>query len=212
MRRLRGIAFVALALAFVSPIFAPQLLAFPYHAESSIGPVRSERPIDRRALDRVAARTRTLLAQSPIASPDEQRPIFLTDGGWRWRWLALAHAGSFAITRPASRAVVVNASRPAADCVTKTACPRTLSGVLAHEFVHGIIRRRYGPVKAMLAPQWLVEGYADHVAQESRLTAADVARLEARGETHPALPYYHGRRRVEKLLAANGGDVDALFD
>jgi len=191
------------------------LLAFPYRADSAIGPVWSERPIDRAALDRVAARSRTLLAQSPIAGPNEERPIFLTAGGWRWLWLANSSAGGFALTRPITRAVVVNDVDLAADRISNGAevgRQRTLSAVLAHEFTHGVIRRRYGLVKSLLAPQWLVEGYADHVAQESSLTAADVARLEASGASHPALVYYRGRKRVEALLAANGNDVDALFD
>jgi hypothetical protein len=198
-----------------APVLAPQLLAFPYHAASPIGPVWSERPIDQPALARVAARARTLLAQSPIARPDEQRPIFLTSGGWRWLWLANTSAGGFALTRPITKAVVVNDADVTADRVRNGATignRRTLSAVLAHEFTHGIIRRRYGLVKSILAPQWLVEGYADHVAQESSLSGADVARLEASGGTHPALLYYRGRKRVERILAANGNDIDALFE
>jgi hypothetical protein len=60
-------------------------------------------------------------------------------------------------------------------------------------------------------PRWRVEGYCDHVAQESALSDEDVARLAANGESHPALLYYRGRKRVEAELAANGGSVDALF-
>jgi hypothetical protein len=210
-----GVALSGIALLLASPVLAPQLLAFPYQASSAIGPVWSERPIDRTGLDRVAARSRRLLAQSPIAGPDEQRPIFLTDGGWRWLWLANTSAGGFAFTRPITKAVVVNDADVRADRVRNGAAvgsERTLSGVLAHEFTHGVIRRRYGIFKSILAPQWLVEGYADHIAQESSLTAADVARLEENGGGHPALVYYRGRKKVEALLAANGNDVDALFD
>jgi hypothetical protein len=60
-------------------------------------------------------------------------------------------------------------------------------------------------------PRWRVEGYCDHIAQESALTEAEVARIESRGEDHPALLYFHGRERVETELGANGGSVDALF-
>ena len=210
-----GLALGALAALLASPVLAPQLLAFPYRAKSAIGPVWSERPIDHAALERVASRSRALLAKSPIAEPGEARPIFLTDGGWRWVWLANSSVGGFALTRPITKAVVVNEADIAADRVRNGATigqKRTLSAVLAHEFTHGVIRRRYGFLKATLAPRWLVEGYADHVAQESSLTASDVARLEATGRDHPALVYYRGRKRVEAMLAANGNDVDALFD
>ena len=43
------------------------------------------------------------------------------------------------------------------------------------------------------------------------LAAADFAGLMKAGISHPAMPYYLGRRRVAAALAANGGDVDALF-
>jgi len=210
-----GIALGAVAVLLASPLLAPQLLGFPFRSDSAIGPVWSERAIDPAALERVAAQSRSLLAQSPIAGPHEQRPIFLTDGGWRWLWLANSSMGGFALTQPITRAVVVNASDLTSDEVNNGATiggRRALSAVLAHEFTHGTILRRYGIVKATLAPQWLVEGYADHVAQESSLSASDVARLEESGEGHPALPYFRGRKRVEALLTANGNDVDALFD
>jgi hypothetical protein len=119
-----------------------------------------------------------------------------------------------ALTRPLTRAVVVNASDPATDVVRNgapVAGERTLSGVLTHEFTHGILRRRYGIVAMAMQPQWKVEGYGDHVAQEYSLSAEEVARLEADGTNHPALPYYHGRLQVTQRLAANGGSVDALF-
>lgn len=205
---------VMAALFVVSVLYAPQLLAFPYKAQTQIGTVWSEQPLDQQALDSVASRTSDLLAQSPIAEADESRPIFLTDGGWRWTWLANTARGGFALTRPVSRAVVVNASDPASDSVRNgapVAGERRLSGVLAHEFTHGVLRRRYGVLAMAMQPQWKVEGYADHVAQESSLSADEAAGLEAGGIGHPALPYYHGRLRVAERLAAGGGSVDDLF-
>ena len=202
------------ALFFVSAIYAPQLLAFPYKTQTAIGTVRSERPLDRAALDKVASRTGALLAQSPITEAAENRPIFLTDGGWRWLWLANTARAGFALTRPVSRAVVVNASNPARDVVSNgapVAGTRSLSGTLAHEFTHGVLRRRYGLLAMAMQPQWKVEGYPDHVAQESSFSAEEVEQLEADGISHPALPYYYGRQRVAERLAANGGSVDDLF-
>ena len=210
MRRIWRIAFGAAGIVFVSPLVAPQLLAFPYKSETAIGTVWSERPIDRIALGSAAEATRALLAQSPIAEPDETRPIFLTSGGWRWTWLANTTRGSFAFTRPVSPAVVLNETDIAGGTVTNGQAVRTLPAILAHEFVHGIQRRRYG-FRMALQPQWKVEGYADHVAQESTLNAQQAAALRARGEDHPALPYFEGRQRVEAILAENGNDVDALF-
>ena len=201
-----GVVGVALA----TPLLAPQVRAFPYFAESDIGPVWSENPIDERALAGVAGRTQELVASSPIAAPDERRPIFLTDGGWRWLWLANTSRGGFGLTRPVSDAVIINRSDIATDHVENAIAERSLSAVLAHEFVHGIQRRRYG-LGMLGQPTWKVEGYADHVAQESTLSAEQAADMRARGESHPALVYIEGRQRVERRLAENGGDVDALF-
>ena len=205
-----GILGGAAALIALSPLAAPQLLAFPFKAESEIGTVWSERPIDEERLGLVIGETRLLLAASPIAEPDERRPVFLTDGGWRWLWLANTSRGGFGLTRPVSEAVIVNDADVAVNTVDNGSATRTLSAILAHEFVHGIQHRRYG-LGIALKPQWLTEGYADHVAQESTLSDAEAEAMIARGEHHPALPYWEGRKRVAAALEANGGDVDALF-
>ena len=210
MRRFFSVLAGAAGLVLASPLVAPQVLAFPYRAESGIGPVWSEQPIDAAALERVTVQTEALLGESPIAEADERRPIFLTDGGWRWLWLANTSRGGFGLTRPVSKAVIINRSDIAADRVENAFAERSLSAVLAHEFVHGIQRRRYG-LGMIGQPTWKTEGYADHVAQESTLTPEQAVDLRARGESHPALVYIEGRQRVEKRLAENGGDVDALF-
>lgn len=205
LRRLLGgrinVAIGTVVVLLASPVFAPQLLAFPYRAESAIGPVRSERAIDAAALARVGDETRRLLSRSPISRPNDVRPIYLTQGGWRWRWLALSSAGSFAVTRLLTKAIVVNRSDLAADRVWNGRAvggERHLGTVLAHEVTHGDIRHRYGLLRSARYPQWLVEGYAEHVAGESSLSADDVRRLEAAGTAHPALAYYHGRLRVDE--------------
>lgn len=208
-----------LFLLLLSPVAAPQLLAFPYQARFGTTEVLSERPIDRAAMARVLARSNRLLAASPLADagPAGQR-ILLTDGGWRWTFLALSSRSGFALTRPVSDAlsgaVIINRSDPSADLVSNGAAMggrRTLSGTIAHERTHMLVRRRLGWLEAALLPQWKSEGLADHVAQESSLSESDVAILRRSGKDHPALPYYWGRRRVAAELARNGGNVEALL-
>ncbi len=203
----------ALAL-LVSPLFAPQLLAFPHRVETPIGTVWSTKPVEHERLLAVADETSQLLAASPLASENERRPIFLTDGGWRWQWLALGYSDAFAITRPLTKAVVTNAVF-FDEMTVRTARPvanrRNLASLLAHEFTHGLIRRRYGEIAAYSFPTWKVEGYCDHVAQESSLTVKQADRLEQLGQDDPALIYLRGSERVAQILASNGGSVDALF-
>ncbi|TMM50164.1 hypothetical protein [Qipengyuania marisflavi] len=214
-RRIMGSPVWAIpALIFASPLFAPQLLAFPHSAETELGNVRSDVPLDPEMLDRVTARANALVSASPLAASSERRPIFVTRGGWRWYWLANLSQGSFAITRRVTKAVVINHTDPVSGIVRNGRAiggERTLSGVLAHEFTHGMIRRRYGIVGSAMLPDWKVEGYCDYVAQESSLSDDQARQLANEGQYHPALSYYEGRRRAADTLAQNGGSVDALF-
>lgn len=209
-----GLMIGAALLLLASPLMAPQLLAFPHYAEAGGSRIWSETPIDKAALGKVMARAETLVSASPIAGDREARRIFLTDDSWRWMWLANIHRGAFALTRFGGQNIILNRADLSADRIVsnrRIGGTRQLSSVLAHEITHGVLTQHFGPIAMLGQPRWKVEGYCDHIAQESALSAQDVARIEARGHDHPALLYYHGRRRVEAMLAANGGSVDALF-
>ena len=213
---------IAAGAALVSPLAAPQLLAFPYRAQSHGSVVWSESPLPQPVLDRVLDRTVALVVQSPLAEPrGETRHIFLTDGGWRWTWLAMQMRNGFALSRAFSNTIIVNRNDLTADRMASGRAyvagnavvrgRRSLSGTLAHEFCHKMERRRFGSLVDMTKPTWLREGYCDYVSRESSLSDADFAKLKAAGQTHPALPYYEGRLKVAAILARNGGNVDALF-
>lgn len=209
----RGALVALVAALSASPLLTPQLLAFPHSARSGDSLVWAERPLDQAELDRIVARAEALVAASPLAREREPRRIFLTDGGWRWTWLANVTRGSFALTRALTDPVViVNRSDLAGDAVVNgVGARRRLSSVIAHETTHVMLRRRFGRIAMAGKPQWLVEGYCDYIARESSLDAREAAALESRGERHPALLYYHGRRRVAAMLTENGGDVEELF-
>ncbi len=215
MKRTRWVN-VAAALALVlagTVIFAPEVLAFPHQQRIGDTILYSETPLPA-TMPQLLARADGLLRRSAISSPHYGRRIFLTDGGWRWHILAFQTPGAFAFTRPISEAIVVNRSNPARDQVYTAAAiggRRTLSGVIAHERTHGLIRVRYGLFADVRYPAWLREGYCDVVAGDGSLTDEAAAALETRHMSHPALIYYHGRKRVVERLRADGGNVDALF-
>jgi hypothetical protein len=215
MKMRRGLIGIALALMAASPLIEPRLLAFPHAATVGADRVYSVAPLPQPTLSGVLARANRLARASPLAAGSEGRTIFLTDGGWRWRWLAGTAQGAFALTRPFPGAIIVNRADLAADRTFNGAALggiRTLSGVIAHEKCHGMVRSHFGLIRAESAPIWLREGYCDHVARESSLTDAQANALEHAGLQHPALPYVRGRQKVDALLAANGGDVDRLFE
>jgi hypothetical protein len=206
---------IALVLLVASPLREPRLLAFPYEATVGADHVYSARPISAGQLRLLLSRANGLVIASPIHAGTEGRSIYLTDGGWRWTWLAGSSQGAFALTRPFAEAVIVNRADLVRDRVFNGAViagSRSLSGVIAHEKCHGMLRRRFGVIRERTVPTWLSEGYCDYVARDSSLTDAQAAALEAAHSYHPAIAYLRGRERVAALLGANGGDVDKLFD
>jgi hypothetical protein len=211
LRALSGWKGLAILAILLSPLMAPQLLAFPYVVQSNGDTVYSVAPIDRVALDRVTARANALVARSPLARPAEPRSIFLTDGGWRWSLLALGNSTTLALTRPVREAVIVGRSDVGADLVPTAFGTRRLSGIIAHEKCHGMERHHFGLTVDWAKPQWLREGYCDVVGAESTLSDDQARQLMASGQKPPALTYWQGRKRAETALAANGGNVDALF-
>jgi hypothetical protein len=214
-RSWRWIAAIAVAgsLALAGTLFAPGLLAFPHQARFGDVTIHSTKPIDPR-MQAILARAAALNAVSKIAAPLGERAIYLTDGGWRWTLLSLPSSrGAFAVTRPFSNGIVVNRSAIADDLVYNGAAIaglRSLSGVIAHETTHLFINVRFG-LKARLIPNWKIEGYCDHIAQESSLTDAEAAALRSAGVTSPALTYYDARRRVAQALAS-GTSVERLLE
>lgn len=207
----RQVAVVAMVTLIVAPAFYPPLLAFPHVAQSNGDTVYLTAPIKQSALDRVTSRANKLVATSPLAASAEPRKIFITDGGWRWMWLAANQSSSLAITRPLSEAIVINRSDPGADGMKSAFGLRTLSSIIAHEKCHGLERRAFGLSSDFTKPKWLREGYCDHVAQESTLTDAQAHQLLQAGQKPRALVYWEGRKSVEAALAANNNDVRALF-
>lgn len=204
-----GLAAVGLILFQV-----PAALAFPHVATVGATTVYSDVPIDP-ALPRVLARADALLAASSIDQPGIARTVVLTDGGWRWRVLAVGYADAIALRRPFSSVLLFNRSDVGRDRVSNGAAiggVRSLSGTIAHETTHLLVARHLGEWRAMMLPAWKSEGYADVIAGETSLGVDDERRIRAANPDARVLHYYEGRRRVTAALARNGGSVDALFD
>ena len=202
-----------LLLLAVAVVYTPQSLAFPYKQRVGTVTIFAERPIDPRIASELA-HAEGLLRASPIYTGPLDRSLFLTDGGWRWRLLAIQSPGAFAFRRPFSSAIVFNRSDVAADRVMNGRAVggiRTLSGVIAHETTHIMIANHLGEVRSAMLPTWQQEGYADDVARESSLTDAEAARIRESDPRASALVYYDARRRVAAALSAKGGSVDAFF-
>lgn len=202
------------ALIWVTILLSPKLLAFPYQAHIGDKSIYSETPITPE-IKTVMARSDALVRQSGIFSEGYGKVIYLTNGGWRWRFLSVpVSPDAFALSRPWIETIVINQSDVVADKVFSKATngrTRTLSGTIAHEQTHGLLRAHFG-LKVLFAPNWKVEGYCDHIAQNGSLNDQQAAALEKADPDHPALTYDYGRKRVAAILSSNGGLVDQLFE
>lgn len=205
---------VAAVIYLPASLFFPRMLFFPYRAMAGETPIYSSTPIPPE-IDDVVARADARVRESAIFAPGVlRRPIFLTDGGARWRLLSLGAATGFGLNRPLGGNIVINRSSVAGDRVwngSTVAGSRALAGVIAHERTHMLIRARFGLLADGRYPVWVREGYCDYVAGGGTLSDAEAARLRAAGSRSPALFYYDSRKRVEQTLRDNGGSVDALF-
>lgn len=216
IRRLCRAHLVPAAIIFaISPIAAPALLAFPYSQRVGEHHIYSTKPITPQLRAEVIEADRLVAASISGGFRKPDQSIFLTDGGWRWVWLANRAKGAFAITRAINDAVLVNRSDDRSNQVfngAKVAGQRSLSGVIAHEMTHGAIRAHFGLASDLIYPAELREGYCDYVAGGGSLSDEEAKRFIADGQSHPALPYWKGRKRVEAELANNGNSIDRLFD
>jgi len=89
---------------------------------------------------------------------------------------------------------------------------RSLSGVLAHETTHLLVRRRIGYWRNLTAPTWKKEGYAEYVAGGSTLSYEEGVRL---WKTPPhdgsGYQYFRYYMVVRYLLEHEHVSVDDLF-
>ena len=206
------IALVTLGAGLASAVYTPQVLAFPYKAQFGETVVRSERPLPADFGKTIAAAD-ALVAKSALYRGPVSRRIFLTDGGWRWRLMALRLDGTVAFTRPLGNLIVVSDADPVADSARnhiRFPGIRTLHDTIAHEATHILLNDHFGVMRAAQFPRWKVEGYADYIAGTSSLSDARAALVRKQDPYHPALVYYEGRKRVAAALT-HDPNVDHLF-
>ena len=165
--------FVSMAVAYFLLLIFPQVL-FAHEISYGNTAVYSREPLDqniRTVLDKAEAR----LATSEINTEEVKAKIFLTNGFRLYSFLSLYIGGnSFGKGYPLlpTNNIFINRSDPAKDLVFRRAPAnneRSLSGVIAHETTHLLIRKRYGYWRNLTMPAWKKEGYAEYVAGGSTL-------------------------------------------
>jgi hypothetical protein len=209
-------AFLSLVVAYVLLLCFPQVL-FGHQISSGNLTVYSREALDQNmktVLDRVQQR----LAASPINSADVKPRIFLTNSFGFYSALSLyIGTNSFGKGYAALNTdnVFINKSDAAHDLVFRNAPEhnqRSLSGVIAHEVTHLLIRKRYGYWRNLTMPAWKKEGYAEYIAGGATLDDATGTRMwKANPRNDAGYQYFKYYRLVKYLLEHDRLSVDELF-
>ena len=210
-------ALFSLVLAYVLLLCFPQVL-FGHQVSSGNLTVYSRAPLDQNihtVLDRVQQR----LAASPINNTDVKPKIFLTNSFGFYSVLSLyVGDNSFGKGYAAlnTNNVFINRSDAANDLVFRNSPAqnqRSLSGVIAHEITHLLIRKRYGYWRNLTMPTWKKEGYAEYIASGSTLDDQTGVRMwKANPSDSTGYQYFKYYMLVKYLLEHDKLSVDDLFN
>jgi hypothetical protein len=206
---LSAVAYVLL-LSFPQPLFAHEMTFknFTVYAREPLAGGISA------VLDKVDAR----LATSPLYTPDLRPKIFLVNSTRLYASLSL-YLGSnsfgkgFAVLPAAN--VFINAYDLDKDLVFRDApayTSRSLSGVIAHEVTHLLVRNRFGYFRNLTLPVWKKEGYAEYVAGRSTLPLDTGVRMwKAKPNDDTGYQYFKYYMIVRYLLEHEQVTVEDLF-
>jgi len=210
-------ALLAAALGYLLVLSFPQVL-FAHEISYRNIAVYSRQPLGKEiyaVLDRAEAR----LAASAIQDEGVRPRVFLTGGFNSYAWWGLAVGrSSFGKSYPLlpTGNIFINKSDPARDAVLRRATAhreRSLSGVIAHETTHLLIRRKFGYWRNLTFPVWKKEGYAEYVAGGSTLPYETGVRM---WKAHPSdgtgYQYFKDYMLVRYLLDHDKVSVEDLFN
>ncbi len=202
-RRLERAATV-LAVCYVGLQAFPQVL-FAHNVTAQGITLYSRAPLPTAETTACLDRAVALLRQSELAVPGRAEKIFVCDSPWLFRLFSPTSASAFAYSVPITDHVFI-ASADFRQDVARSSAPehntRSLSGVIAHEITHGLIRHRLGWWRGVRLPMWVAEGYCDYVARDGSFPAAEGRRLlaEDRIDPTPSFRYYRYRQMVRWLI------------
>jgi len=208
---------ISVVVAFVLLLSFPRVL-FAHQISYKNFTVYSREPLDQNiytVLDRVEAR----LARSEISNQAVKPRIYLTNGFRLYAMLSLYIGGnSFGKGYPLlpTNNIFINKSDLANDLVLRNAASnnqRSLSGVIAHETTHLLIRKRFGYWRNITMPAWKKEGYAEYVAGGSTLSYEQGGKLwKENPKDGTGYQYFKYYMLVKYLLEHDKLSVDDLFN
>ena len=197
-------------LSFPQPIFA-------YETSDNGFTIYSREPLDSN-IHTVLATVDAKLLASGLADKTVKPRIFISNSHGLYKFLSLYVGGSsFGKAYPLlpTTNIFINKSDVTRDLVFRDAGAyreRSLSGVIAHEVTHLLVRKKYGYIKNLMLPTWKKEGYSEYVAGGSLLDYETGVRF---WKTNPAndsgYRYFKYYLLVKHLIEVKKVSVEELF-
>jgi hypothetical protein len=205
---------VVLVLAYLVLIAYPQPL-FGYSANYKHNfHIYSRDPLPPE-LETVLDKAEAKLVSSPLYADTFERRLFFARSHGMYAFLTNKAYRSFGSSIPFLDNVMLTQSDIAADRMfvdRPENNSRSLSGVIAHEVTHLLIRQRYGTVQASLMPTWKNEGYCEYIAGESTIPLDEGKRLwREKPADDMAYRYVKYHLMVKHLLEDEHMTPDDLF-
>jgi hypothetical protein len=215
-RTIRYLVF-AIVGAYILLLSFPQVL-FAHEISYKNFDVYSREPLDKdvyAVLDKVEAR----LAASPINDNELSPRVFLANSHGLYATLSLyVGSSSFGKGFPVlpTNNIFINKSDLARDLVFRKAPAnneRSLSGVIAHETTHLLIRKKFGYLRNLTMPAWKKEGYSEYVAGGSTLDYETGLKMwKANPKDGTGYQYFKYYMLVKYLLEHDKLSVEDLFN
>ena len=208
-------ALTAVFSAYALTLIFPQFL-FAHEVSHKNFKVYARQPLDE-SITRVLDSAEERLKKSPIYDESVREKIFISDSFGFYVFLSTVKYNSFANTIPGVGNIRVNKSDIGGDLVfrnTDADNQRSLSGVIAHEVTHNLIRKRFGLVNSFIKlPNWKDEGYCEYVAGETTLSFEEgVRRWKENPASDRQYAYFKYQQMVKYLLDDEKISVEELFN
>ena len=189
--RLFSRSAIGIAIAYLVFLINPQVV-FSHSLTHQNYTIHSDHPLPAETFD-VLKRADRLLQESEIFSRNDHHHIFLCNGpGWFRTFNPRGSDRLYATSHATGNIFIANGD-PATDMAWKTSGTniiRSLSGLIAHEVTHNLVRDHLGVLPQWRLPAWKNEGYAEYISihgqKEYELAIAkDLPRTVKPNSIHP---------------------------
>lgn len=202
-------AAYSLALVFPQHLFAHEVSHKNFK-------VYARQPLDEN-INRVLDLAEERLVKSPIYDKNVTERIFISDTFAFYIFQNPFSRKSFGNTVQGIGHIRINKADVAGNLVfrdTQTDNQRSLSGVIAHEVTHNLIREKFGLLNSLTSlPNWKDEGYCEYVAGEGTLSFEEgLRRWKENPNNDSKYAYFKYYQMVKYLLDVKKISVEELFN